>query len=63
VKSDACLPSEEGALEAYFKVIAANAARDWMRRRGAGKRDQNVTLPIEDHLDELVEADTKAAKG
>ncbi len=55
VKSGACLPTEEAALEAYFKVMAANAALDWMRRRGAGKRNQDVTLPIEDHLAELVE--------
>jgi len=55
VKAGACLPTEEAALEAYFKVMAANAARDWMRRRRAGKRNQDVTFPIEDHLGELLE--------
>lgn len=55
VKSGASLPTEEAALEAYFKAMAANAARDWIRRRRAEKRNQDVTVPIEDHLDELVE--------
>jgi RNA polymerase sigma-70 factor (ECF subfamily) len=52
-KSGARLPSEEGALEAYFKGMAVNAARDWGRRRGADKRSQDVTVPIESHLHEL----------
>lgn len=52
-KSGARLPSEEGALEVYFKAMAVNAARDWGRRRGADKRSQDVTVPIESHLHEL----------
>lgn len=47
------LPEEERLVEAYLRVVAANAARDSLRCRYANKRGQRVTIPMDDHMDSL----------
>jgi len=54
-KSSTELPVEENALEAYFRAMAANVARDWIRRRFADKRDMGLTKSIDDSLRPLAE--------
>ena len=52
-RSDTPLPSETFALTAYFRAMAVNVSRDWLRKRGATKRGERVTSSLEDHMEEL----------
>lgn len=48
---------EEAAL-AYLKVVAANTARDYFRRKSAEKRSSAKTTSVEDRLTEIATGDT-----
>lgn len=49
------LPNDEAQLYGYFKTVAANTTVTWIRRRFAGKRNVDETVPLTDHLESLLE--------
>ncbi len=50
------LPEEDAEAEKYFHATAANAARDALKTRFAGKRGARLTVSIEDHFAELADS-------
>jgi RNA polymerase sigma factor (sigma-70 family) len=52
-KSASDLPEDDRVLTAYFKVLAANTARDWARSRFADKRNSDATVSLEDKMELL----------
>ena len=48
----------EAAAVAYFKVLAANTAKDYFRSRSAGKRSDSATTSLDDRLEELISGES-----
>ena len=42
------LPDDEGSAQGYLAILAANAARDWYRAKGAAKRGDAATRSLDD---------------
>lgn len=58
-----CLPTAfncEGTALKYLQVLAANAARDYFRKKNADRRSAAKTTSVEDRLDEFVGGDAPA---